>query len=290
MTVTEAFQLFKSELELPDQKQKEAAAAQQDIRNEVAKHLFITSSFLTGSYARHTKIFPLNDIDVFLLRNQQRVDLAPPGTAGTLPDTALNEVAAAVQRAYSLTATVKKQNRSVNVQISGLDFGFDLTPAWWRSSTGYWIPERSTGGWIPSDPDAHAAFMTKANEANDDKLKPLIKMVKHWSRNNYDNISSFHIELICADIFSRQGLVNYQIGMATVLANLPTYINTTMMDPVYRASRVNKDLSYAETAELDLRAKSDGQRAIDALKLENAGYHDEAITKWKEIFLQHFPN
>src|SRR5712692_6418447 len=182
MTVSEAFDTFKSELELPDRKQKEAAAAQQDIRDQVAKHLYMAHSFLTGSYARHTKIVPLNDIDVFLLRNQQRVDLAPPGATGTLPETALNDVAVAVQKAYPVTATVQKQNRSVNVQIRGLDFGFDLTPAWWRNPSGYWIPDRSSGGWIPSDPDAHAAFMTKANEASDDKLKPLIKMVKHWSR------------------------------------------------------------------------------------------------------------
>ena len=289
MTVSEAFDTFKSELELPDRKQKEAAAAQQDIRDQVAKHLYMAHSFLTGSYARHTKIVPLNDIDVFLLRNQQRVDLAPPGATGTLPDTALNDVAVAVQKAYPVTGTVQKQNRSVNVQVRGLDFGFDLTPAWWRNPSGYWIPDRSSGGWIPSDPDAHAAFMTKANEASDDKLKPLIKMVKHWSRNNYDRICSFHIELICAEIFSSQTLVNYSKGMTMVLSNLPKYIHTTMMDPIYRVSKVNKDLSSAEAAELDFRAKSDGQRAIDALKFESVGQHNEAVAKWKEIFLGGFP-
>jgi len=289
MTVSEAFDTFKSELELPDRHQKEAAAAQQQVRDALAKQLYLPNSFLTGSYARHTKIYPLNDIDVFLVRNAQRTALALPGTSGILPDAALTEVAQAVQNALPLTATVKRQRRSVNVQITGLPFGFDLTPAWLRHPDGYWIPDTTSGGWIPSDPDLHSTMMTRANEQGYGKLKPLIKMVKHWSRNNYDRMCSFHIELICADIFSRQALVNYPVGMAVVLANLPSYINTTMMDPIYRVSKVNKDSSPSEAAELVLRAKSDVQRANDALKFENAGRLNEAIAKWKEIFLTGFP-
>jgi len=148
---------------------------------------------------------------------------------------------------------------------------------------------RASGQPDRGDPDAHATFMTKANAANDDKLKPLIKMVKHWSRHNYDRLCSFHVELICADIFGHQTIVNYPIGMAVVLANLPNYIHTTMMDPIYGVSKVNKDLSLAEVTELDFRTKSDAARAVDALKLENNGYHREAIVKWKEIFLSGFP-
>jgi Domain of unknown function (DUF6602) len=57
-TVADAFQVFKSELELPDQKQKLAALAQQEIRTQIAKYLWVYDSILTGSYARHTKIDP----------------------------------------------------------------------------------------------------------------------------------------------------------------------------------------------------------------------------------------
>lgn len=69
MTVSEAFSIFKSELEMPERKVAQAAAAQQDMREQVSRHLSVPDSFLAGSYARHTKIDPLNDIDVFLVRN-----------------------------------------------------------------------------------------------------------------------------------------------------------------------------------------------------------------------------
>jgi hypothetical protein len=215
MTVSEAFDTFKSELELPDRKQKEAADAQKELRERISAYLPIENSFLTGSYARHTKINPLNDVDVFLVRNNHRTGLSSDGS-GIFPGVALDQVSAAVARAYPHASTVKKQNRSVNVQIASLAFGFDLTPAWLRNPDGYWIPDTDSGGWIPSDPEVHAVMMTKANEHSGGKLKPLIKMVKHWSRNNYDRFCSFHIEVICADIFSRQDLVNFPIGMTIV--------------------------------------------------------------------------
>ena len=50
--------------------------------------------------------------------------------SGVLSYQALDQVVAAVQKAYPRMATVKKQSRSVNVQISSLEFGFDIIPAW----------------------------------------------------------------------------------------------------------------------------------------------------------------
>ena len=139
------------------------------------------------------------------------------------------------------------------------------------------------------DPYAHATRMTAANDMNDGKLKPVIKMVKHWSRNNYDRLSSFHIELICADIFSTEDIGTYQVGVATVLVHLSKYINLPMLDPVYRQCRADKKLSPTEASEQLLRANSDARRAVDALNLENAGRQDNAIAKWKEVFLAGFP-
>jgi hypothetical protein len=209
MTVTEAFQTFKSELELPDRQQLVAAEAQEEIRSRIGIYLHVPNSLLTGSYARHTKIFPLNDIDVMLIRNSHRVALATSGN-GVYANQALDQVEEAVRKACPSGASINKQSRSVNVQIKGLKFGFDLIPAWLRNPDGYWIPDTDNNSWLPTDPEAHARLMTEANKSCDDRLKPLIKMLKHWSRNNYDLIRSFHIELICADIFASQ-----EIGRAS---------------------------------------------------------------------------
>jgi Second Messenger Oligonucleotide or Dinucleotide Synthetase domain len=288
MTVSEAFQTLKSELELPDRKQKQAATAQQEVRERISAHLYVPDSILTGSYARYTKINPLSDIDVLLIRNRERVGLSIDGS-GVSAGRALDEVVEAVRKAYPYAATVKKQSRSVNVQLTGLEFGFDIIPAWLRSPDGYWIPDADTGYWLPSDPDAHAKIMTLANDHCGGKLKPCIKMVKHWSRQNYDLIRSFHLELICADIFSRDELTNFPIGVATVLVRLSVYVGQTVMDPIYGSSRVDKPLTPEELTKLTARVNYDAQNAVEALRLENAGLHNQAIEKWKHIFLTGFP-
>jgi hypothetical protein len=288
MTVTEAFDTFKSELELPDGKQAQASKAQQDIRARIANHLQVYDSLLTGSYARHTKINPLDDIDILLIRNAGRVGLSSNG-GGPSPSQALDDVAEAIRRAYPLTATIKKQSRSINAQIKGLDFGFDIIPAWLRTPDGYWIPDTDSNLWIPSNPEWHAQLMTDANAKLQQRLKPVIKMIKHWNRNNFELLRSFHIELICKDIFTKWQLPNYPVGVATVLAKMGPYIGQLMMDPAYNSCRVDKPLSAEEHSKLILCVNSDAARAIEALQLENAGQHAAAIEKWKYIFLHGFP-
>jgi hypothetical protein len=183
----------------------------------------------------------------------------------------------------------KKQSRSVNVQIAGLEFGFDIIPAWLRQPDGYWIPDTESGNWLPTDPDAHARILTEGNDHCGGKLKPLIKMVKHWSRKNYDLIRSFHLELICVGIFAREEPKNFPIGVATVLHRLPAYVGQQLMDPIYGISRVDKPLSSDEQTRLRLRINSDTQNSAEALRLEAAGRHAEAIVKWKYILVGGFP-
>jgi hypothetical protein len=288
MTVTEAFDTFKSELELPDRQQAQASTAQQDIRARISAHLYVADSLLTGSYARHTKIYPLDDIDILLVRNSAKVGLSTDGS-GTTPTQALDQIADAVAKAYAQTATIKNQSRSVNVQITGLDFGFDLIPAWQRNPNGYWIPDTDSGSWIPTNPDWHAEQMTAANASLQQRLKPVIKMIKHWNRHNYELLRSFHIELICKDIFASWQLPNYPVGVATVLSKMGPYVGQLMMDPAYNSCRVDKPLSTEDRDKLIQRVNGDGGRAIEALQLEASGQHTAAIEKWKYIFLHGFP-
>jgi hypothetical protein len=288
MTVTEAFNTFKSELELPDSKQARASTAQQDIRARITDHLYVADSLLTGSYPRHTKIYPLDDIDILLIRNTGKVNVSTDGS-GISPSQALDQVAEAIRKAYPLTATIKKQSRSINAQIKGLDFGFDIIPAWLRNPDGYWIPDTDSNSWIPTNPEWHSERLTEANTKLQQRLKPVIKMVKHWNRNNYELLRSFHIELICKNIFETWQLPNYPVGVATVLSKLGPYIGQQLMDPAYGSCRVDKPLSAEEHSKLILRANNDGGSAVEALQLENAGSHSAAIEKWKRIFLGGFP-
>src|SRR6267154_1256600 len=115
MTVSDAFQRFKGDLELPASHSQTASSAQQELRQRLSAYLSVEDSFLTGSYARHTKIHPLNDIDVILARNRARVGLASSG--GVLPSQALDDVAQAARAAFGNGVVIKRQSRSVNLSF-----------------------------------------------------------------------------------------------------------------------------------------------------------------------------
>lgn len=287
MTVTDAFATFKSNLELPDNLQDKASEAQQEVRKELGKYLTITDSFLSGSYPRHTKIDPLKDIDVILVRNTVATGLSTDGS-GTYPSTALQEVAMAAKQAYP-KATITTQARSVNLQIPGLSFGFDLVPAWRRSPDGFWIPDTDSNQWLPTNPEYHSGLMTDCNKSADGKLKPLVKMAKHWSRQNLDLLRSFHIELICLDLGTKYELGSYQRSMAGFLAHLTGYVGKTWMDPCYGEGRVDKPLSATDLEKLRNRINGDADRARSALRYEDQNNHTHAIRTWSEVFLSGFP-
>jgi hypothetical protein len=287
MTVSDAFQRFKGALELSESHSQTASRAQQELRQRLSAYLSVEDSFLTGSYARHTKIHPLNDIDILLVRNSARVDLTASG--GVLASQALDEVAQAARSAFGNGVAIKKQSRSVNLSFASLDFGFDVIPGWLRQPNGYWIPDTDTSGWIPTDPHAHAQMMTDANDRSGGRLKPVIKMVKHWSRKNYDLFCSFHLELICEWVFRQSRIDNFQIGVASVLVSLPRFVGVQVKDPVYGLHRVDKPLSTEDLQRLHNRTTSDADNAGAAIQLETAGRHAEAIEKWQYIFLEGFP-
>ncbi len=68
-TITQAFNIFKSNLEITDLQGETVSTRQRNVREAVGDGLTVLESFLTGSYRRHTLIAPLNqaDLDVFVV-------------------------------------------------------------------------------------------------------------------------------------------------------------------------------------------------------------------------------
>ena len=112
LTLDEAFRKFKSRLELNDREQKNASARQNEVRDYLDTKFAIANSFLTGSYARHTKTKPLKDIDIFFaLKDSER------HYRDKVPSVVIDDFHRALVDKYSKDA-VRKQSRSVDI-----DFG-----------------------------------------------------------------------------------------------------------------------------------------------------------------------
>ncbi len=70
---------------------------------------------------------------------------------------------------------------------------FELTPAYLQFGM-YYIPN-GPSTWMYTDPDGFYSTLTQCNVKNAYKIKPVVRLVKHWNiAKNYRNMASFALE------------------------------------------------------------------------------------------------
>ena len=75
---------------------------------------------------------------------------------------------------------------------------FELVPAY-KSWGTYYIPD-GKGGWMATYPNDFNNTLVEANNNNSYKIKPLVRLIKHWNVNvNYHDLTSYEIEKIISE-------------------------------------------------------------------------------------------
>lgn len=296
LTVDEAFRKFKSRLELNDKEQKNASARQTEVRDYLVTKFAIDRSFLTGSYARHTKTKPLKDIDIFFILKDSEKHYrlkAPSVVIGDFYD--------ALVEKYG-KAAVRKQSRSVNVDFGvvidaedNTDYrvvSVDVVPAF-ASGDDYEIPDDDTGKWIKTNPEIHASKATAAHQAYSNEWKGLVRMVKYWNNNARHGEKpvkpSFLIEVMALECLygGWQGRFDYEIqGFFSTLADR---IFDEWPDPACLGPAISNGMDAARkqlARDLLMAASRDATIAIDHAR---RGRNGEALNAWRALFGPKFP-
>ncbi len=296
LTVDEAFRKFKSRLELNDKEQKNASARQTEVRDYLVTKFAIDRSFLTGSYARHTKTKPLKDIDIFFVLKESEKHYrskAPSVVIGAFYD--------ALVEKYGKDA-VRKQSRSVNVDFGvvidaddNTDYrvvSVDVVPAF-AAGDDYEIPDDDTGTWLKTNPEIHASKATAAHQAFSNEWKGLVRMVKYWNSNARHGEKpvkpSFLIEVMALQCLygDWQGRFDYEIqGFLSTLADR---IFDEWPDPAGLGPAISNGMDAARkqrARDLLMAASRDATIAIDHAR---CGRNGEAVKAWRALFGPKFP-
>lgn len=127
-------------------------------------------TFLSGSYARHTAINDINDVDVICLLDIDE--------SITQPDVVLAWVHGVLSKYYSET---KRQGRSIGVQASR-NVWLDIVPSTPMAAAGgpIWIPDREVHEWVATHPKGQIAAATHQNKATDGYFVQVVKLLKYW--------------------------------------------------------------------------------------------------------------
>lgn len=169
----------------PPQNRRDAAA---EIPDKVREFLEDATDFptedphtrLTGSYARHTAIHGIKDVDFVAFYDAGDDEPDPEAVLEDLYDV-LKGLPEALGHEGS-AQVLRRQRRSVHVQFDDEDFHLDVVPAWLRYGVDapLWVPDREWKTWVESDPLRYGGALSTLNAAKGKKAVPLIKLFKHW--------------------------------------------------------------------------------------------------------------
>ena len=296
LTVDEAFRKFKSRLELNDREQQNASARQNEIRDYLNTKFGIARSFLTGSYARHTKTKPLKDIDIFFILGDGEKHYRAEA-----PSVVLDRFYAVLAKEYGNKAT-RKQGRSVNVDFGvvvdaddNTDYrvlSVDVVPAL-ESGVNYEIPDSELGTWIKTNPEIHAQKAIAAHQAFSKEWKGLVRMVKYWNNNPKHKEKpvkpSFLIEVMALECLYGNwgGRFDYEIqGFISTLADR---MFDQWADPAGLGPPISNGMDQGKKQrerELLLAASREASVAIDHGR---QGRNGQALQVWRNLFGPKFP-
>lgn len=296
LTIEEAFRKFKSRLELNDKEQKNASERQTEVREYLETKFGIERSFLTGSYARHTKTKPLKDIDIFFVLKESEKHYRSKA-----PSMVLNDFHAALTDKYGKDA-VRKQARSINIDFGvvvdaedNTDYrvvSVDAVPAF-ETTKEYEIPDSDLNKWIKTDPEVHKAKATEAHQAYSNEWKGLVRMVKYWNNNPKHGEKpvkpSFLIEVMALECLYGGWGGSFDREMQSLFATLADRIFDEWPDPAGLGPPISNGMDQARKQRAQQMLNAASRQASIAIDHVRRGRNGETLKVWRDLFGPKFP-
>lgn len=283
--------------------------------------------FLGGSFARHTKIWPLDDIDIYLpldgfsLIYQQNGYRLPytvvsDGVLSSNPllgnrwmigsyissSKLLTEFASVLKRHYPDTK-VKPDGQSVVIRMTqgetsdGEGLGYDIVPCFSmqpdnKMESHFYLMPDGRDGWMRTNPRIDTEIAEKLHSANNKTYKKVVKIIKYWNKERFRGIlPSYYIELSIAKIYLQKNNAN-------------EFVNDISFGFLLGFWALNEAVKQgAQDSFLSLAPKvypgtiTDGHKQIinaaysvslQAWNAECNGNQELAISNWKKIFGDNF--
>lgn len=300
MSTQTQFTNLLADIEPSDTTKGDASSAHRTLRDYLAIHKTFSDAhietFLSGSYGRNTSIRPRElagvvcqpDIDIIVVTNHMLHDS---------PADVLDQLREVLKEAYDVDEKVNARSVSVSTSRVKMDVVPIIeAPAGDRYK--YYIPDRETGNWVPTNPPGHTEWSTSVNKANGGRFKPLVKLFKWWRRENPtaeegNRPKGFVIEKIVADSMSATE-ENYPElftkTMESIVSRYASYHALGMVpsidDPSVPSNNITSRLSFQEFSAFYKKAAEHAQLARKAL---GEADDDKACAMWQQVFGKRFP-
>ena len=267
-----------------------------------------------GSFERHTKIRPIDDIDVMLCMSGEgkRTYTELSGTIYikgcdsdynngllTYGTDYLNSTKVINRFIFKLSelndyskAEMHKNHEAATLQLKSYTWNFDIVPCFYTYTNFYLIPD-GAGNWKKTDPRIDNERTKSINQKHNGKLLELIRLVKYWNNRKVTlKIGSYLLECMILNRYENMNTpdnwwIDFQFR--DTLKHLSSAILASVDDPKGIQGNLN-GFSWDDRFKISNALSKTYDKAVEAVNLEiDKKDQKGAITKWREVLGNDFP-
>jgi hypothetical protein len=285
-TVNEGFEELLARL-IPTKPQRDAGASHRaSVKAALEASLTVNNFFETGSFTHGTGVRDHSDIDALVSIGGRK----PESSYSSL--TRVKEIL--IDR-FPRT-TVKIRRPAVVVEFGGGYETWEVIPGYYTGRGGvsqlvYDIPAPNVGGaWIDSAPKEHLAYVNEANDKpHKGDAKDLARLIKAWKYYSNVPVSSFYLEMRCAQHVRAQSVYIHVWDVCLLLEGLDRHQLAPMNDPSGLTGRIRACSSDDKRKEALSKLSTAAARARHALDAHQGERPDMAFYYLDELFGGNFP-
>lgn len=296
------------------------------------KGLFLKSAkgFNTtfGSFARKTKIKPLDDIDIIIglnggelnisgynwdnmslklnndIKDNQLIRLSDytsiySGERQLNSTKVKNKLISALKNIPQYeNAIIRGSGSAVTLKLKSYSWTYDIIPAFYygggNGSSPYYLIPNGSGGWLKTNPKLEQERVSRLNQKYNGIVLKTIRLVKYWNkRGRMPGIESYVLETIVLDYFEKIYNSNPSKFVDIHFRDVLYYISNNIMHSVNDSKKIEgniNNLDWNEKNRIQQRAKADYQKASNAINFEvSENDMRKAINVWRSILGDNFP-
>lgn len=280
--------------------------------------LAVEHNMYFGSFARKTKIRPLDDVDLIICLDAQHSvyiegsshielvckdnsELERYCNAGTKRIDSikiLNKVKSSLNEIEQYKNTdIRRNQEAVRLELSSYKWNFDIVPCFlttvdYLGKSFYLIPD-GNGNWKKTDPRVDKDRIARVNKLHKTGiLRKVIRLVKYWTKHKQLSfLSSYLIECIILEYYESVDKATewVECEFAIILKHISSAIHNQILDPKNIQGDLNF-LSHEQRRKVSLQSKSDSLSALENIRDEKRIGCRSSIERWRGIFGGDFPS
>ncbi|SJZ95549.1 hypothetical protein SAMN02745174_02067 [Cetobacterium ceti] len=267
-----------------------------------------------GSFARNTKIRPLDDIDmmfcfkgegsVYDILGNESYKITVPTESKTLikvceENNQLNSrkvIEKIKAKLYNISnynrADIKRNQEAITLKLNSYEWNFDIVPCFIcnegdEKAKFYLIPD-GNGNWKKTDPRKDRERIKELNNINNGSVYQLVRLAKKWSKQkNFQSISSYLLENLVLEYVASTSISNNTYDeFESFLDYLKDKIYEKIKDPKGIQDDLN-NLEFLHKYKISIAA----QRDAEILRESNDIYlrEETKINFYIKVFGNDFP-